>query len=227
MLATPARPFDDPAYLFEIKWDGVRALAAVEEGGWRLWGRGLADYTARYPDLACLRDLPAGTLVDGELVVLEDGRPDLASLLRRHQLTDAWKIGNVHRWCPVHYVLFDLLYHRGRCLLREPLARRREVLAEMCAALQAPGVLFSEGVVGVGKAFYQAVVAQGHEGVMAKHLAAPYRPGRRSPTWRKIKPERTTTPDMAKNGPLANPPASPAGRGRRRLISGGFRGQLE
>jgi bifunctional non-homologous end joining protein LigD/DNA ligase-1 len=51
----------------------------------------------------------------------------------------------------------------------------------MCAALQAPVVLFSEGMVGWGKAFYEAVVAQGHEGVMAKHLAAPYRPGRRSP----------------------------------------------
>jgi ATP-dependent DNA ligase len=198
MLAMPARPFDDPEYLFEIKWDGVRALAAVEEEGWRLWGRGLADYTARYPELACLRGLPAGTLVDGELVVLEDGRPDLASLLRRHQLIDAWKIGNAHRWCPLHYVLFDLLYHRGRCLLREPLARRREVLAEMCAALQAPGVLFSEGVAGSGKTFYQAVVAQGHEGVMAKHWAAPYRPGRRSPTWRKIKPKRNTT----RGGPI-------------------------
>jgi ATP-dependent DNA ligase len=206
MLAMPARPFDDPAYLFEIKWDGVRALAAVEEGGWRLWGRGLADYTARYPELACLRGLPAETLVDGELVVLKHGRPDLASLLRRHQLTDAWKIGNAHRWCPVRYVLFDLLYHRGRCLLREPLARRRELLTEMCAALQAPEVLFSESVIGWGKTFYQAVVAQGHEGVMAKHLAAPYRPGRRSPTWRKIKPERNTTPDhKAKIGPPANP----------------------
>jgi ATP-dependent DNA ligase len=194
MLATPAQPFDDPAYLFEIKWDGVRALAAVEERDWRLWGRGLTDYTARYPELACLRGLPAGTLVDGELVVLEDGRPNLASLLRRHQLTDAWKIGNAPRWCPVHYVLFDLLYHRGRCLLRQSLARRREVLAEMCAVLQAPGVLFSEGVTGWGKAFYQAVVAQGHEGVMAKHRTAPYRPGRRTPTWRKIKPKRNTTP---------------------------------
>jgi hypothetical protein len=62
----------------------------------------------------------------------------------------------------------------------------------------AQGVLFSEGVVGWGKAFYQAVVAQGHEGVMAKHWAAPYRPGRRSPTWRKIKPERNTT----RRGPM-------------------------
>ena len=66
-------------------------------------------------------------------MILEEGRPDLASLLRRHQLTDAWKIGHAPRWCPVHYVLFDLLYHRGRSLLREPLARRREVLAEMAA----------------------------------------------------------------------------------------------
>jgi DNA ligase-1 len=68
----------------------------------------------------------------------------------------------------------------------------------MCGALQAPGVQFSEGVVGWGKTFYQAVVAQGHEGVMAKRLAAPYRPGRRSPTWRKIKPERNT----ARVGPI-------------------------
>jgi ATP-dependent DNA ligase len=61
-------------------------------------------------------------------------------------------------------------------------------------------------VTGWGKTFYQAVVAQGHEGVMAKHWAAPYRPGRRSPTWRKIKPERNMTPDhKAKIGPPANP----------------------
>jgi len=58
-----------------------------------------------------------------------------------HSAGTPWKIGNAPRWCPVHYVLFDLLYHRGRCLLRESLARRRQVLAEMCAALQAPAYL--------------------------------------------------------------------------------------
>jgi ATP-dependent DNA ligase len=191
MLATPSRPFDSPEYCFEVKWDGVRALAAVEAGGWRLWGRGATDYTARYPELAVLRRWPAGTLVDGELVTLApDGRCDLALLLRRHGLTDPWRIGHARRWCPLRYVLFDLLYHRGRCLLHEPLARRRQALAEACADLQVPDVLFSAGVVGQGKAFYAAAVARGQEGVMAKHLAAPYRPGRRSPAWRKIKPGR-------------------------------------
>jgi ATP-dependent DNA ligase len=159
-----------------------------------LWGRDRADYTPRYPELAVLRQFPVGTLVDGELLAPRAadsaGRPDLARLLRRHLLTDPWKIAQAGRWCPVHYVLFDLLYHAGRCLLREPLGRRRALLAELCATWVVPGVVLSQGVVGRGRAFYAAALARGHEGVMAKALAAPYRPGRRSRAWRKIKPAR-------------------------------------
>jgi ATP-dependent DNA ligase len=191
MLAVPAEPFDSPAYSFEVKWNGVRALARVEASGWRLWGRQQADYTARYPELAALRQLPAGTLVDGELVAFDAaGRPDLPRLLCRHGLADAWRIGRAGRWCPVVYVVFDLLCQRGRCLLGEPLSRRREALAELCADEAVGGVVFSAGVVGAGKALYAAALAAGQEGVMAKHLSAPYRPGRRSPAWRKIKPRR-------------------------------------
>jgi ATP-dependent DNA ligase len=189
MLAVPAEPFDAPEYSFEVKWDGIRALAAVEGGGWQLWGREQADYTGRYPELAVLRRLRAGTLVDGELVVFDaEGRPDLPRLLRRHGLTDPWRIRQARRWCAVSYMLFDLLYDAGRCLLREPWARRREVLAELCQRLEAPTVQLSEAVVGAGKAVYAVVVANGHEGVVAKHLGSPYRPGRRSAAWRKIKP---------------------------------------
>ena len=91
-----------------------------------------------------LRRWPAGTLVDGELVAFgPDGRCDLALLLRRHGLTDPWKIGQAWRWCPLRYVLFDLLYYRDRSLMREPLARRRQALAAACAELQVPDVLFS------------------------------------------------------------------------------------
>ena len=75
MLAVAAEPFDSPEYSFEIKYDGVRALAAVDEMGWRLWGRERADYTARYPELDVLRRLPAGTLVDGELGSFRRRRP--------------------------------------------------------------------------------------------------------------------------------------------------------
>jgi ATP-dependent DNA ligase len=190
MLAVPAEPFDAAEYSFEIKWDGVRALAAVDASGWRMWGRERADYTARYPEFDVLRRLPAGTLVDGELVAFDpEGRPDLPRLLRRHGLTDPWRIGQAKRWCPVRYVVFDLLYHAGRCLLREPLTRRRQLLAEIVERLHVPEVIFSAGVVGAGTTLYAAALAQGHEGVMAKHLASTYRPGRRSTAWRKIKPK--------------------------------------
>ena len=189
MLAVAAEPFDSSEYSFEIKYDGVRALAAVEEGGWRLWGRERADYTARYPELEVLRRLPAGTLVDGELVAFNaDGRPTLPRLLRRHGLTDPWRIRQAKLWCPVRYVLFDLLYHGGRCLIQEPLVRRREVLAEMCGMLHEPEVVFSPAVIGAGTALYRKVVAAGHEGVVAKLLISAYRPGKRANAWKKIKP---------------------------------------
>jgi ATP-dependent DNA ligase len=88
----------------------------------------------------------------------------------------------------VQYVVFDLLYHRGRCLLGERLAGRREELAALCARLDLPEVVFSAGVVEAGTALYALALARGHEGVMAKRLSSTYRPGRRAPAWRKIKP---------------------------------------
>jgi ATP-dependent DNA ligase len=103
-------------------------------------------------------------------------------------LTDPWRIRRAQQWCPVRYVLFDLLYHGGRCQMRAPLVRRREVLAEACERLDAGAVLFSPALIGAGTAFYHKVVAAGHEGVMAKLLNSAYRPGKRAMTWKKIKP---------------------------------------
>src|SRR5260370_38277533 len=84
MLARSAAPFDAEDYLFEIKWDGVRALAASEPGGrWRLWGRTTTDYSQRYPELAVLARLPGGTAVDGGLGGLAGGRAAFPATLRR------------------------------------------------------------------------------------------------------------------------------------------------
>src|SRR5262249_44761041 len=142
----------------------------LDEMGWRLWGRERADYTTRYPELDVLRRLPAGTLVDGELVAFDEkGMPDLRLLLRRHGAVDPWRIRQARHWCPVRYVLFDLLFHAGRCLMRVPLIRRRELLAEVCERLDGV-VVFSPEVIGAGTALFQAAVAAGHEGVVAKQL---------------------------------------------------------
>ena len=124
MLAVASEPFDSNDYLFEVKWDGVRAIACVQNDRWRLWGRELADYTDRYPELDALRRLPSGTVLDGELVVLRDGRADLSAILRRHHLASTRKIQQASRHLPVTYVLFDCLYHQGRPLFDQPLAAR-------------------------------------------------------------------------------------------------------
>ena len=186
MLATPAAPFDSPEHLFEVKWDGVRALAGVERGRWELWGRRGVDYTPRYPELAVLGRLPAGTVVDGELVVLRDGRADLPALLRRHQRHQP--LAAQYPTPPVHYVVFDLLCWRGQALQKETLRQRRACLRALLDQVNEPLLVYSDGVVGGGRPFVEQVLAQGHEGVMAKQQASRYQPGQRSPAWRKIKP---------------------------------------
>jgi bifunctional non-homologous end joining protein LigD len=186
MLAQAAEPFDHADYEFEVKWDGVRALGAVEARGWRLLGRKGTDYTPRYPELAVLTSLPAGTVVDGELVVLRQGRADFPALLRRHQRCRP--IPATNQGLAVSYVLFDLLVERGRSLLREPLRQRRAWLRDLLAVVTAPALVYSDGVVGRGREFFAQAVAQGHEGIVGKNLGSRYLPGTRGPAWRKIKP---------------------------------------
>ncbi|MFL5530906.1 MAG: DNA ligase [Gemmatimonadales bacterium] len=191
MLAARGEPFDSPEYLFEIKWDGVRALSACDEAGWRLWGRDRADYRPRYPELSVLAGLPAGTALDGEIVLLSAGVPDPEALLARHALSRPIAVQQRSTGQPVTYMVFDALYDRGQCLFGWPLARRRELAQARVAALGASQVQFSQGVVGTGRAFFEQAVAQGQEGVLAKHLASRYRPGQRCVSWQKLKPWRT------------------------------------
>ena len=188
MLATRAGPFDSEEYSFEVKWDGVRALAAIEDGTWRLWGRSGSDYTERYPELAVLGHLPSGTVIDGELIAFQGGRADFPALLQRHQRN--FRPHSRPLGPSIHYAVFDLLLAKGQSLLRQTLRERRERLRELLSSLGDPRLIYSDGVVGCGRQFFRQVVAQGHEGVMAKYLASSYRPGHRSPAWKKIKPNR-------------------------------------
>jgi bifunctional non-homologous end joining protein LigD len=189
MLAVTARePFDAADYLFEVKWDGIRALSCRDEASWRLWGRDAVDYRPRYPELAVLAALPAGTMLDGEIVLCSQGVPNLPRLLARHGRATAPSCQHFVAQPPVTFVVFDALYDAGRCLLGRPLSERRESARQRVAALAEAQVVFSEGVVAAGRSFFAQAVAAGQEGVMAKHLASPYRPGHRCTFWKKIKP---------------------------------------
>src|SRR5260370_3657191 len=103
-LAKPGVPFDSSDHLFEIKGDGTRVLAFVDSHGYRLVNRHRADVTDRYPELAFLHDLPAGTVLYGEVVVLRQGKPDFGLLLSRNQARASFRIHVLARILPVTYV---------------------------------------------------------------------------------------------------------------------------
>lgn len=186
MLAVPwPEPFDDDGWWFEVKWDGFRVLAELEEDRMRLRSRRGNDLTATFPELAGLRsEVPA--VVDGEVVAFDDdGRPSFQRLQRRAGLSGN-RAATRARGNPVTLVVFDLLHH-AEPLVDLPLEERWDLLA----ALDLPGVARSDPHRGEGTSLYRAVVDRGLEGVVAKRAGSRYHPGRRSPDWRKIAHRRT------------------------------------
>ena len=185
MLAKPGPPFDADDHLFEIKWDGLRALAFRDRDGIRVRGRRGADLGPRFPDLAGLEALEPGIVLDGEIVVLREGRPDFAAAMSRVHARARLRIEGLARTSPATYVVFDLLYHRFRSVMDRDLAERRRLLARLVRSRGA--LVVSDGVVGAGRRYFEETRALGFEGVVAKRLASPYRPGKRTDDWTKIK----------------------------------------
>ena len=179
MLATLAtKAFDDDDWLFEIKWDGFRVQAVVDEGKVKIWTRSLKDAEMYFPNLLSPpRWIEAQqAIVDGEVVALDEaGRPDF-SLLQT-------KLGNKTGGGLV-YQPFDLLYLDGRSLLQVPLEDRKRLLRSVLK--EHPRVRYAAHVEGEGKAFFAAAEANGLEGIIAKLRRSTYEPGKRTPAWLKI-----------------------------------------
>jgi len=191
MLARLGAPFDSDQHLFEIKWDGIRSLAFCEGGSHRLKSRTENDQTARYPELAFLAGLPRGTLLDGELVVLADGIPSFRAVMSRERSTSGAVLQALSAEKPVTYVAFDLLYAGGEPVMQRPLSERRARLAELVGAAAEPRLALSDGIVGAGHAFFAGIKERSIEGMVAKHLASAYLPGKRTDAWTKVKERRT------------------------------------
>ena len=191
MLASPGSPFDSDEYLFEIKWDGIRALAFFGNGLARLQGRKLTDSSERYPEiLVGLEALHGEGILDGEIVVLdEEGRPDFQRVLVREQTRSREAARAKARAHPVVYIAFDLLYRNGESLLGRPLVERRRLLSELLANAPSP-IVESAFVIGRGKALFEEAKERGLEGIFAKRLDSRYLPGERTRDWLKLKVRR-------------------------------------
>lgn len=188
MLATAAPIPGDSGYSFEPKLDGIRALAYLDGGSVELRSRGGHDITATYPGIvAALRQQPAAaTALDGEIVAIDpEGRPSFELLQQRMNLQDPAAIAAVERDIPVVFFVFDVVHLDGYNLERVPLADRREVLARLVLPTarlsQVTTIPASEDDA------FEAAVAAGFEGIIAKRDDSRYEAGKRSTAWLKRK----------------------------------------
>jgi bifunctional non-homologous end joining protein LigD len=189
MMATAAPSLPgDGGWAYEMKWDGIRALAYIEGGSVRLWSRTGRDITAGYPEL---QDMPAGVpasqaVLDGEIVAFGGEQwPSFEAIQQRMNLSPA-QSRLLAPEVPVTYLAFDLLSLEGRPLLDEPYAQRRAMLDEL--GINGPHWQTPPSFADAAGPDVLSVSRQhGLEGVVAKRLSSRYEPGKRSQSWRKIK----------------------------------------
>jgi bifunctional non-homologous end joining protein LigD len=190
MLATPSDTLPpSDGWAFEMKWDGVRAIAVADGTSLRLTSRNGNDVTIAYPELQPLAEqVRLAAVLDGEIVAVdEDGRASFQRLQARMHLRDPAAIREIAAQVPVAYVLFDVLWLDGHLVTGLEYTERRRLLEGLelrGRAWQTPSAT-DDGA----QAF--AVSEQlGFEGVVAKRVDSRYEPGRRSPAWRKVKHQR-------------------------------------
>lgn len=165
-------------WLYELKLDGFRAIAAKADGRVRLWSRNEKDFGRKYPNIVnALANLPDNTVIDGEIVALdESGKPSFSAL---QNYAPALTL--------IVYYVFDVMILAGRDLRAERLDRRRELLAEITALHLREPVRLSPELPGTLDELIQAVRAQGFEGLVAKRRDSKYESGERSGAWAKMR----------------------------------------
>ena len=188
MLAAPGSPPTRRLadWAVEMKWDGVRALAFVEDGVLRLVSRTGKDISRTYPEVRVPAGAPSQLLLDGEMVAFTDGKPDFEALQPRMHVSSADAALRLSSMIPVTYLAFDVLQADGVPLLGLPYASRRETLETIMG--NGPGFLIPPDFPGPDlDAVREASVATGLEGVVVKRLDSVYEPGLRSGNWLKVK----------------------------------------
>ncbi|HUZ77210.1 MAG TPA: hypothetical protein VMV93_06465 [Chloroflexota bacterium] len=213
--ATPA-PFDSPDYLFEVRWDCIRAIALVEAGRVILRNPQLGEIQVCFPELAgmdrCIKELPA--ILDGEIVLVDErGRPDFDGL--RSRLRAQARPSSSPHTRPACYLAYDLLMRGSRSLMDEPLVRRKRLLDE---TVQRDDCIYvSESFDTEGVALFDAVAESELEGIVAKAKASAYHAGLRNPGWLAVKRPRRS--EFVVAGCSAH---ILAGRGDTRLLLGAY-----
>lgn len=189
MLAEISKPFDDEDFLFELKFDGTRTIAYInkDKKEVRFLNRRGIWFEDRYPEMKELwKDVEAKQVIlDGELVVFKEGKPDFYLLAEREHVASKTRAEILSKLNPATLIVFDILHLDGKDLVDFPLIERKKILEKIVK--ESNRVLISTHIIGEGKKFFEEVKAKGLEGIMAKRLNSTYQIGKRSKDWLKIK----------------------------------------
>lgn len=180
MLATPkSKIFNDAEWIYEMKWDGYRMIAAVDNGDVKCFSRNGESFTKKFKKITrALGDIPQQAILDGEVVALDKkGIPSFQGLQNYPE----------EKWGELRYYVFDLLFLNGHSTRDLKLTERKSLIPDVIQGSE--GVYYCDHVEGMGTAYYKKAVDAAIEGVVAKKMDSKYKPGDRSEDWLKIKAE--------------------------------------
>ncbi len=181
MLATLIdQPFDDPEWIFEIKWDGFRSLAVLDGNNVELYSRNLISFNSRFPLIADhLKQLNLDAVFDGEIVILDEKGISHFQFLQNNQSENN-----------VYYYVFDLLYFQGKDLRKTPLIERKSLLKNILKKTKSSHIRYADHIEQYGVEFLKQCDKKGCEGIIGKKKQSTYLEGERSKNWVKIKTEK-------------------------------------
>jgi bifunctional non-homologous end joining protein LigD len=176
-----ANPFDDKNWLFEIKWDGYRAITEKTKNNILLYSRNGLNFLAKYPVVANeLKNIKEDVIIDGEIVVLNDeGQPDFQLLQHYSENQDR----------PIQYYIFDILRLNSHDTTALSLLERKELLQKIIPKNEV--IKYSDHILEKGKSFFNVSKEKNLEGILAKNIHSKYYPGKRTAEWLKIKHHKT------------------------------------
>ena len=186
MLLYETEPFDSDEHIFELKLDGIRCIAYIEPKSVVLQNKRHKDVTDIYPELSDMKKcVKKRVILDGELVVLIDGKPNFYALQKRSLMSDEFRIKLAAKNDPVQFVAYDILYLDGKDLTVKPLMERKEMLNK--AVTEGHGLSISRYIEKNGIAFFELAKQEKLEGIVAKKKDGLYHIGKRAHDWVKIK----------------------------------------
>lgn len=186
MLMYETEPFDDENYIYELKLDGIRCLAYLGDNATELRNKRNKNVTEIYPELKEIHQCAKKKcILDGELVVFNEGVPDFYALQARSLKTDEFKIKLASKKNPVQFVAYDILYCDGEQITDKPLMERKKIMEDNIS--ESNGLSISRYIERDGIKFFELAKARGLEGIVAKEKSGKYYIGKRTRKWLKIK----------------------------------------